>query len=448
MIQLAFLLLGAEAVRRHWIVLGVIGLAWALLGIAIIGEAVEDIHTYTMHLLGGLLVIEGLSTVLVGAIGHRTRLWQIKAVALIVPGLAIIDTPLRNLMLISILFGLALLADSVVRTASIFLVRFAGWRLALVGTSIEFVLAILALTPWPVTYEATIPFCIGVALMLSGWTVLRSALLLHRMAPGAPVTSLPIFEQERGWHASVTLPVAPVASDDGQRMIVHVWTPVGAAADPVRRPLIDRYVAAVDRAGTVSTGHAALEMPPDLYISHYGASDTERTPGEFRRALNAGQRNDVTGRFLPSYRAEVGEWCEATEHVEFRRFSADRLRAFWDSYRTDRTYNLTNRNCSVAVALALDAALEGVLARRTVWPPFLRLLINPELYLATVLRRRARTMTWTPGLVLDYARALHRVVEPPPMAWPVMMGQALTRWYRLRTGRPLPAARPGGTGAV
>jgi hypothetical protein len=26
-------------------------------------------------------------------------------------------------------------------------------------------------------------------------------------------------------------------------------------------------------------------------------------------------------------------------------------------------------------------------------------------------------MTWTPGLVLDYARALHALVEPQPSSW-------------------------------
>ena len=447
MIQLAFLLLGAEAIQRQWVVLGVIGLVWGLLGVAVLTEAVEHIQLYTMHILGLLLLVEGCVTVLVGVAGHRSRFWQAKAIALIVPGLAIVETPLRNLMLISILFGLALMADSIVRITSVLLVRFPGWRIALVGTVIEFVLAVLALTPWPVTYEATIPFCLSVALILSGWTVLRSALRLHRLRPGEPVTSLPIFEHERGWYASVALPAIHPVSDGLQRMIVHVWTPVASAADPVRRPLIDRYVAAVDRQGTISTGHAALEMPPDLYISHYGAEDADRTQTEFRQALNAGSRNNVLGRFLPGYAAEVASWCEATAHVEFQRFSAERLRAFWDAYRCDPTYNLTNRNCSVVVALALDAALEGVLARRAVWPPFLRLLINPELYFATLLRRRARTMTWTPGLVLDYARALQRVVEPPPLPWPVMIGQAAMRWRHARHHRPL-APKPRSTDAI
>jgi hypothetical protein len=307
---------------------------------------------------------------------------------------------------------------------------------------------LLAFTPWPVSYEATVPFCVGVALMLSGWAVLRSALLLRRLPPDAPVTSLPIFEGQRGWRPPVPLTGVGdggVAAESGggrrQELIVHVWTPLDSATDPVRRPLLDRYMAATDRHGTVSTGHASLEMPPDLYISHYRMDEQDRSSLEFRRALHAGVQNNVPGRFLPSYAEEAAGWCEATAHVVFHGFNAERLRAFWAAYRQDSTYNLTNRNCSVVVALALDAALEGVLGRATaVWPPLARLLIHPDLYLATLLRKRARTMTWTPGLVLDYARALQHVVEPSPgVSWIATLQWAGEGYRRVRRTHSLAA---------
>ncbi len=432
MIQLLFLLLGAEAVRRHWLVLVVVGMMWIILGIAIACEEIENIHEYTMHLLAFILIIEGLTAVAVRMAGFHSKFWQAKAIALIVPGLALIDTPLRNLMLVSIVFGAALMVDSIVRTCSILIVQFPGWRLALVGTAIEFALALLALTPWPVTYEDTIPFCVSVALILSGWTVIRSALVLHRLPPGASVTSLPIFQRHRGWHGLGFAPVPAAERTASPPMIVYVWTAVASTTAPLHRPLIERYVAAIDKAGTVSTGHAALGMGTELYISHYGAEDVDRTGAQFRRALNAGKQNDVVGRFLPSHAAEVAEWCESTVQVEFNRFNAEQLKAFWAAYRQNPTYNLTNRNCSVAVALALDAALEGILAPKRALPPYLRLILNPELYFATLLRQRARTMTWTPGLVLDYARALQRVVEPPGLSWPVMLGHVISRWRKHR----------------
>jgi uncharacterized membrane protein HdeD (DUF308 family) len=436
MIQLALLLLGVEAVQRHWLTLGTVGAIWGALGLGIIIDPLDGVQNITMHTLGIMLMIEGSVTLAAGLLANAPgRVWLLRALALIVPGLMIAETPLRNVVLVSVLFGLALLADGAIRMTSTLLVRYPGWRFALFASATEIVLAALAFTPWPVSYEATVPFCVGVALMLSSWTVIRSALLLRRLPPGAPITSLPIFEQQRGWRtpdlSPEPLPTSPGAAQ-GERLIVHVWTPLGSTADPVRRPLLDRYIAAVDRQGTVATGHAALELTPDLYISHYRAEEQDRSPGEFRRAIHSGEQNNVPGRFLPCYREEAAGWCESTAKVVFRDCNAARLRAFWDAYRRDATYNLTNRNCSVVVAMALDTALEGVLGQAMVWPPFLRLLVHPELYLATLLRRRARTMTWTPGLVLDYARALHHVVEPPPMSWIGLLRQAREGYRRTR----------------
>ena len=217
----------------------------------------------------------------------------------------------------------------------------------------------------------------------------------------------------------------------------------GAAAETVRRPLLDRYIAAADAEGTISTGHASLEMPPDLYISHYGAEDQDRSTPEFRRALLANAQNNVAGRFLPSYGAEVADWWEATEHVVFSRFDPERLRAFWVAYRTDATYNLTNRNCSVVVAMALDSALEGVLGPDRIWPRLVALAIHPDLHIANVLRKRARSMTWTPGLVLDYARSLQRVVEPESLSWTGIVRTAGAAMGRIHRGRPKVTAAAG-----
>lgn len=444
MVQLALLLVGAQAVQRHWRALALIGVAWTLLGLVVLIDPLDGVQDITMDGLGALLVIEGVVTLAVGLLaGAPGRVWAVRAAVLIVPGLLIIEAPWRNVVLNSVLFGLALLADGIIRIAGTLVVRFPGWRLAVAAGALEIVLAALALLPWPVSYQATVPFCVGVALCLSGWTVMRSARLLRGLPPDASVTSLPIFQQQRGWRIPSMPPEPrPPARDDGdaRQMIVHVWTAVASSADPVRRPLIDRYIASVDRQGAVSTGHAALGMPPDLYISHYGAADQDRNTSEFREALHAGEQNSVTGRYLPSYAAEAAEWCEATEQVVFRRFSPARLQAFWAAYRQDPTYNLTNRNCSVAVALALDAALEGVLGRTAGWPRLLRLATHPDLHLATLLRKRAESVTWTPGLVLDYARALLRVVEPPALSWAGMMRHAAEDYRHIRRDHPRAAA--------
>ena len=80
--------------------------------------------------------------------------------------------------------------------------------------------------------------------------------------------------------------------------------------------------------------------------------------------------------------------------------------------RQDATYNFTHRNCSSAVARALDAALEGSFADKPFWPTLLRLLFTIGLWHAGQVRVRADALAWTPGFVQDYASALRRITYP------------------------------------
>jgi uncharacterized membrane protein HdeD (DUF308 family) len=429
MAKLVVLLLGASAVRRWWWLFAATGIAWAVLGLLIVADASDGVTVVLTETFGYLLVVEGLVCLvaaLCAAVARRRGL-LLRALVLLVLGLLIIDMPWRNDIANSMLFGLAFLADSAVRIVGAVILRHARWKLVVLGGAIEFVLAALAFSDWPVSYQKTVPFCLGVALVLSGATVVRLGRQLWRLREGASVTELPLFRQ-RGWHLSLPLvegPGTPAPTSGQQHLIVHVWTPTGSAQDPRGLPLVGRYVAAIDHNGLISTGHAALEFGPDLYISHYPAREVDHSPSGFRKALRATVENDVPGRFLPSYPVEVAGWCEADTQVVFPRFNAARLRAFWETYRTDDTYNLTNRNCSIVVAVALDAALEGVLGPTHGLFRFLRLIINPDLWLAALIRARGEAMTWTPGLLLDYAQALGRVVEPPGATWLTRFVQAL-----------------------
>lgn len=78
---------------------------------------------------------------------------------------------------------------------------------------------------------------------------------------------------------------------------------------------------------------------------------------------------------------------------------------------------MTWRNCSSSVAYALEAVLDGVLYKGAGWVGIFRLFLRPELWIAAQLRKRASTMAWTPGLLLDYSRALHSLVHPVKLKW-------------------------------
>ena len=431
MIRLAMLLVGAQALRRKWPVITFLGLLWMALGLAIMADAADGVTLVATEAFAILLLFEGFGALALFAVAPRRRGYSvlIKACALLILGCMILDFPIDCAVHNSILFGIAFLIDGCARIVTAAVVRFPKWQIIAAGGLVEIGLAALAFSSWPVSYDHTVPFCIGVALLLSGWTVLRLGLRARRLTDNMSVLSQPMFEW-RGWHKR--MPLATVQSSRPLRhatpLVVHVWTPVGSVVNPERRLLIDRYVAAVDRKGMISTGHAALELLPDLYISHYPRAEIDRSPEDFMRSLRATAENDLPGKFQPSYAFESADWCPADARVEFYTYDADRLRAHWMAYRRDDTYNLTNRNCSVSVAVALEAALEGILDDGTAWRRFHLLVANPDFWITALLRLRAESMTWTPGLLLDYARSLREIVQPQKNPW----ARRLQAFRRLR----------------
>ncbi|MBN8915252.1 MAG: protease [Rhizobiales bacterium] len=443
MVKLAFLLVGARALRDRWWVLTLLAAALFLVASLILIDAMDGTMSVATQVFGGVFVFEGLLGLLTAFAfsGARSRVLALgRAAALIFLGTFILDYPSRNGMALSLLFGAAFLVDGTARIVTAAVVRFRLWRATVTVGVVELFLALFIGSHWPLAHELKVPVAVAVLLLMSGWIMLRASLMLRALLAEVAILSLPIYGG-RDWYDN-----APVIADDTAPlppwegpMIVHVWTPTGSADVRNHHPVIDRYIAAVDRSGAISTGHASLELKPDLYISHYPAEEIEHPPAEFARLLRATSENDVKGRFQPSYAYECANWCEADQKVEFTRFDARRLMAFWAGYRQVDTYNLTDRNCSVVVAAALDSALEGSLATRMPWVRVATLMFNPDVWAAAYIRSRAEAMSWTPGLVLDYALTMKRIVEPAPPPFADRLKDFLRRVTGGRTGAAPPA---------
>jgi hypothetical protein len=421
MLKLAFLLIGPQAFQARWYVLAILGTFLICLAFLLAIDFSPDITFLTEEAFGIVFVINGIISifpVLTGAADRTARLViLLKSLGLIFVGCLILDVPVETEIGLALLFAAALLLDGGNRIAFAIIVRYSSWRSMICFGLLEVLFAISIGIEWPLPQSTNIPLCIALLLGLWGGLLFRLALLLRTLDSEVAILALPIFAR-RGWYDN-----APVLVDTGEivkvehPLTIHVWTPVASAVDPARRLLIDRYIAAVDGNGVISTGHSALEMLPDVYISHYPAQEVDRSQADLLDSLRGTAENNIRGRFQPSYEYESGWWCPADGHVQFRNYNPRRLKAFWVGYRQDDTYNLTNRNCSVLVAAALDAALEGSLATRFAWFRLAGLMLNPDLWVAAMICSRATSMTWTPGLVLDYARTLARIVEVRDTSW-------------------------------
>lgn len=444
MARLMFLLLGVEYLRRRWRVLLVLGVIWLLAGALIVGDAMDGVLYFPLKFFAYLCLLEGLSTLAIATtgVGGQRILRYVKGVAAVVAAILVLVDSRHGHFLLAMIFGTLFLIDGVMQCVAAYVVRFTRWRQTLGIGIFEIVLAILFYQPYPTHYVGTLPIALGFFLIMAGIKLVSLAVRVRRIKtnPGLGAAPAAGLLPENLWGAPSQKPVSvwdgPPA-DDESALTVHVWTPTGSSkARAVRYPIVDRYIAAVDINGVISTGHAALESPEGIYISLYPAQEIDRSPDQFGRLLRATSDNDVPGRFLPSYGVESREWCPSTVRVRIRNYDPARLGGFWEQYRQSATYNLTHRNCSSTVANALDAALDGCVGRLHRhghgWGGFLRLLVTPELWVAAQVRKRAHTMAWTPGLTLDYARAMSMLADPRPFGWWKMFQLAARRIMRLR----------------
>ncbi len=419
MLQLALLLTGAGFVRRNAPLLGILGLLWGGLGVSIFIDGLQGERHFPLHIFGSLLLVESLATLMLApsGVGAQKAVFYFKGGIFCFVALLILSGRESSNVLLAIVFGFAFFITGLFVMVSAWVVRYQHWRQAFGGGFAQLLFGLFLFFPYPTHHHGTVSQFIGMIMILGGIQCLRLALRALRLRDGVSVFTLLapgglLPEQE------VAAPEPGESMPASDSLIVHIWTPAGSAASPpVPRPVFNRYIAAVDASGVISTGHAALEMPPELYISLYPAEDIDRSPSEFFNTLKAVQENNVVGQFQKSYLSEAAAWCESDRKIIFHDFNPEALRRYWAGYRQVEIYNLTWRNCSSSVVYGLEAALDGVLARRRGWLGFLRLFLIPELWIAAQLRKRAMTMAWTPGLALDYARALHAIVHPVRLSW-------------------------------
>jgi hypothetical protein len=349
-----------------------------------------------------------MAIAVVGRGGEMPARYGAQGLFLLLLGLGITDFHDASDHAVPWLFGLAFLLNGIYQGGSALIIRFPNWGWFLASGAGHVLAAAGLFLYWRQAMTWVIPVLLGGSLALLGASALRLAWRLRRFgAHGEPLGLaeriayyLEFHLPRRFRRSDYAGPQAPPETGDAHGdLLVHIWTPTAVARVERPAPNLMSYFLAQDREGKITVGHAALEMAPDVYISH-----CDGDPGGYSDAQEAWRElrsKDGHGVFLASFQAEIEHYLQPSVTLRFRNFRADQLRACWHLYRQTTTYNLTNRNCSVAVAVALEAALMGSMGGASRTRSLLALLLNRDLWLAHFLRWKAREMVWTPGMMLD-----------------------------------------------
>lgn len=414
MLRLLFLLMGGPALRAGWPYLTALGLLCAGASAGILIDLLQHGSlSLPLHVLGLFLALEGVAEAL-GAIYQPAGIaWPplAKAAVLMIFGVVVFLAPHDSGLCISLAFAAIFLLDGGFRIISCSLMRCRRWTRKLTLGCTEILFSLLIATNWPWSPHVVVPLCF--ALLLAGWCVslLTMAAQIHALPENTSVAALPLFTRKglRAPHGLDYLhpPLSPTPAS--APLNIYIWTPLGSGDVSGRRPWFDRWVAAIDHRGEVSTGHTSLEMGDELYISLYPVDDVSRNFRGFLNTLRAREEYDVEGFMRPSLEREIKAWCRPDKRLVLPHYNQAALRNYWLSNASHTRYNLTSRNCSTSVMQAIDVATEGLLGERGLkgfW-----VLLNPDFWLLSLVRSRAEGMTWTPGLVMDYCVLLRRVLD-------------------------------------
>ncbi|MFJ5160155.1 HdeD family acid-resistance protein [Pantoea sp. NPDC088449] len=415
MLRLLFLLMGGSALRSGWAYLAGLGVLCIVASGGIVIDLMQHGRvSFPLHALGLFLTVEGIAEALRAIYAPAGIAWPslVKSAVLMLLGVAVFLVPQESGVCISLAFAAAFLLDGGFRIISCCLMRCRRWTRKLTLGCAEMLFSVLIAMDWPLSPHVIVPVCF--ALLLTGWGInlLFMATQIHALPANTSVTALPIFTR-KGLRAPHGLGyVHPPLNHQpvSVPLNIYIWTPMGSGEVAGRRPWFDRWVAAIDHRGEVSTGHTSLEMGDEIYISLYPADDVSRTFTGFIKTLRAKEEFDVEGFLLPSLEKEIKAWCRPDKRLTLAHYNQAALRNFWLSNAADTRYNLTSRNCSTSVIQALDVATEGLLGERGL--KGLWVLFNPDFWLLSLVRSRAEGMTWTPGLVMDYSILLRRVLQP------------------------------------
>ena len=258
----------------------------------------------------------------------RRRLQMLRGFALLIVACLVLDFPWNNSITAGALFSAAFIFNGLLRIGSSWLIRYPSWRQSCVLGFAYLGMALLLLTRWPLPDALNVSFCVGLGLLATGWVLVRGGLKLRRLPPGSALAAIELYHSQR-YVASATTPEAVALKMlPAAPLVVHVWTAVASTNDRIKLPIIERYIVALSRKGNASSGHAALECGPGLYISHHPRERLRINAQNVLQEARATPENNRPGHWGSSYVEEEAKGRPSTVKIRFRIYSPYYLQVF------------------------------------------------------------------------------------------------------------------------
>jgi len=181
-------LVGLDAVRRHWIWFLALGILLLVLGLIALGSSLLA-TLVSVVLFGWVLVFSGIVHIV-----HAFRVhdWGgfllgllVGVLDLVVGGLLVMR-PAAAALTLTLVLAAFFIVGGLYQIIAALLLQLPQWWWALISGLISLLLGVLLWAEWPVSALWFIGFCVGIALIFRGWTWVMVALTARSLP--APAT--------------------------------------------------------------------------------------------------------------------------------------------------------------------------------------------------------------------------------------------------------------------
>lgn len=277
MLQVALLLCGQEFIRRNRIFLVLLAMLWGGGGALIFTVGMLEADYFPLHVFGWLLLCESLITLIAssGTAGAKRGIFLFKGGVTGSAALLILSGLSGSNLLLAIILGLICFLSGTLIIISAWIVRYPHWYKAITSGVFQLLFSVFLFQPYPTHHDGTVPQFIGMLMLSSAMNCILLSQRLRKLRPGITIFDVQTTDSaNRSLSEDTEFLHLNSEAQSSPELRILVWTPEGSSGrQTIPRPVINRYIAAIDVGGgdfnwACCTGNAGY-IYQSLSVSRY-----------------------------------------------------------------------------------------------------------------------------------------------------------------------------------